>query len=313
MSITSDDIINGAKRRIVVPSNGVTDEDILHFCDSIVSSDIVPMIESAQQDYFVTFYETPLVTGISEYNIPYRAIGRATREVKLRDPSNFYYNLPLVSIENAYSYSQFAYVMGFHFLSDKIKLVPELPSGYQPDTTLCIWYGLPPNKLVEQDLVSTVVSVNFTTGVVTVDGVPGDFVDGYLVDFVQGVSGNSIEAMDIPIVSFTDTTITFLPANLPLTLAAGDYISTAGESYVLNFIPNECYSLIESLTARRICQAISDYDGMKALDSDIQVEKVQFSKIIEPRVVGENTIILNNFNITRSRSSWYRSWLFNGR
>jgi hypothetical protein len=315
MAINSDYLLAGVKRRITDPQhqNRLQNADILAFADQIVQAEIIPIMESCQQDFFITYTETPLVSGQSEYKIPYRAVGRNLREIKMRNTGDFtnsaWRNIPLISIENAYQYYTWSSIAGFYFKGDRIQLVPNVQTGSSPNAFLGIWWRLPPNKLVEFDLTAEVVSI--AGNVVTVDGVPGDIEAGTLVDFNQSQSGCSILAYDVPVQATSQTTITFASADLiPTDLVPGDFINLAGTSYVLNSVPNECYPLLETLTCRRAAQAIADYENLRVLDADAKIERENFKKIIEPRIDGEPTIIINPRSIARSWKFNQRTWLY---
>lgn len=318
MAITADKIITGVNRRISNPQTQglLTNEDILAFCNDIVQEEIIPIIESANQDFFVRTYETEIITGQSLYDIPYRAIARALREIKIRDQptGQFIRNLALVAIEDAYTYYQWVTTVGFYFEGDKIRLVPDVPSNGANNQSLLYWYRLAPSELV-QPIVGSTYNVATVTGVsgatVNVDAVPGTMTTGTNIDFVQGVSGNTIYYMDVPIVSTSFNSITFDSSDdVPSGLIAGDYICLSQQSPVLNFIPNEAYPLVETLTARRCLQAISDYEGIKVLDVDAERGRNNLLKILEPRIDGEPTIVVNYWSIARGYKQNQRSWLY---
>lgn len=315
MAINSDYLLQGVKRRITDPQhqNRLENADILAFADQIVQAEIIPIMESSQQDYFVTYTETPIVSGQTEYKIPYRSVGRNFREIKIKntgDTGNVAWrNVPLISIENAYQYYAWSNIAGFYFKGDRIQLVPDVSNLSAPNATLGMWWRLAPNKLVEFDLTSEVVSV--ASNVVTVDGIPGDIFAGVLVDFNQAQSGCSILAYDVPVQSTSSTTITFASADLiPSDLEPGDYINLSGTSYVLNSVPNECYPLVETLTCRRCAQAIADYENVKMLDADAKIERENFKKLIEPRIDGEPVIIVNPRSLARGWKFNQRTWLY---
>ena len=313
MTITADQIINGVNRRISNPQPQalLENSDVLQFCDNIIQSELIPLIESTNQDFFVERIEIPIVAGQSSYPVPYRSIARGLREIKLVDQSgNTYRDLPLISIENSYMYYSWDSVVGFHFEGDDIRLVPDVPSSLTSSPpTMVLWYRLPPNKLVELTDVARVVSI--ASNVVTVNAVPSTMTSGVTVDFCQGRSGSAIYACDVAIDSVGTNTITFASASdIPSELIAGDYISLSGESYVLNWIPNEAYPLVETLTARRCLQAVSDYEGIKVLDVDAERERTNLKMILEPRIDGESTIIVNYWNLARGFKNNQRSWLY---
>lgn len=310
MAITADYLLTGVKRRIVMPASQVTftDTDILAFGDNIISSRIVPMIESVNQEFFVTIHEEDLVAGQSEYKIPYRAVGRALRELKLKDTNENIRNIALVSIEDAQTFYMSTLTTKFYFKGDKIRLVPDVPSSISPDQSLQIWYRLAPSRLVQLSEAAQVASISNDT--VTVTDVPSGFSTGMLIDFVQGKSGNSIYSIDQEVTNISGTDITFGTDVVPDDLEEGDYVCVAQTSPVINFVPNECYSLVESLTARRVLVSAGDFEGAKMLDDDIREEEKNLKMILEPRITGEPTVIINRWGLVRGNKFAQRTWLY---
>lgn len=311
MTITSDRLIEGVNRRISNPqSQGLLqDGDILAFADDVIRGEIIPLMESAQVDYFVERTSIPLVGGQSLYSIPYRSIARGLREIKLSDNSEqFVRNLPLIDIANAYLYYQWATIVGFYFEGDRIRLVPEVPDPLATDQKLLIWYRLPPNNLVPESEVSQVISI--AGDVVTVSNIPDQMVATSRVDFIQAQSGSSIYAMDVEVQAVGAGTLTFASGEVPSQLQSGDYICLRGESYVVNFLPNESLPLLETLVCMRALTSISDYEGVKMIASVADQEKANLLKIMEPRIDGEGKIIVNYNSLARGYKMNNRAWLY---
>ncbi len=310
MAITADRLLTGIKRRITLPASQalLTNEDILAFADDIISSRIVPMIESINQEYFVYKTDVPLVAGQSEYSIPYRAIGRGLRDLKMQDANNNLRNIALIALEDAQVYQASTLTLGFFFKSDKIRLVPDVPSNITLEQSLQMWYRMPPSRLVTSSNAMLVLGVS--GGDITVGSVPDGYQVGTDVDFIQGKSGNTIYATDKTIQNISGTVVTFDPSDVPSDLAPGDYLSLAETSPVINFIPNEVYSLIESYTAQRVCYAISDFDGADRLAADISLEDKNMKMLLEPRVEGEPIIIINRYGLVRGNKFAQRRWLY---
>lgn len=299
MAITSDRLLTGVKRRISMPASQVLlqDTDILAFADDIIKDNIIPLIQSLNQDYFVTTHDETLVAGTSEYPIPYRSIGRALRELKMTDGSGAKRNLVLLQLENSQAYYQASDAIGFYFKSDKVRLVPDVPSPLQGDVSLEMWYLLPPNSLVALSSAAEVTAVN--GAVVTVASVPSAIVAGSVIDFIQGKSGSSIYAMDKTVTNVAGTQITFGASVVPSSLTAGDYIALAQQSPVINFIPNEAYPLVESLAAKRCLEAIGDYEAAGLVNATIADQERNLKLILEPRITGEPTITVNPYSLAR--------------
>ncbi len=310
MAMTSDRLLAGVKRRITIPARQslLNNEDILAFADDIISSRIVPLVESSNQEFFVRLVDIPLVESQSIYSIPYRAVGRALRELKMQDSNTNVRNIALIQLEDAQLFSQSSLTLGFYFYRDKIHLVPDVPSSLTLDQTLKVWYRLPPSRLVEVSDAALVTGVSGDD--VTVSVVPDVITNGAVIDFIQGRSGSSIYEIDQTITNVNGLTISFGSGVVPDELTAGDYISIAETSPVINFIPNECYSLIESLTADRVLKAIGDFEGSKELREDISNEQRDVKMLLEPRIDGEPTIIINRYGLVRGNKFAQRSWLY---
>lgn len=312
MAILADDLLEGVKRRISMPQSQVLldDDDILKFADDVIKSKIVPLYESTAQEFFVTSTQITLVASTSEYDIPYRAIGRALREIKLINTSDTtdIRNLAKVAIEDIQLFINESQVSAFYFKGDRVHLVPDVPSSVSA-TALEVWYRLAPNKLVASDEVATVVSIDSATSI-TVDAVPSSFTSSTPLDFIQAKSGNRIYDIDITPTSAGSTSIAFTSGDIPDDLEVGDYIALAGYSPVVNLISDDAYPYIESCVSKRCLKAISDYEGAKELDEDIADEKKSLLMLLEPRVDGEPTIIINRTGLVRGNKFSQRRWLY---
>lgn len=310
MAITADRLLAGVKRRILIPGSQTTfqNSDILATIDDIISSRIVPMIESVNQEFFVTSHEEELVAGQSEYSIPYRAVGRALRELKIKDNNDNTRNIALVNLEDSQYYSGASLTVGFYFKGDKIRLIPDVPDNISPDQSLEMFYRLAPNALCTASDAALVTGVSSTT--VTVSSVPSNIVTGVSVDFIQGKSGNTIYAIDKTVSNVSGTTLTFAADTIPDDLAAGDWISYAGTSPVVNFVPNECQRLIETMSAYSILNSLGDFEGAKILAEDMSIEEKNMLKILEPRIDGEPTVIINRSSLVRGNKFSQRTWLY---
>lgn len=310
MAITSDRLITGVKRRILIPGSQVTfnDTDILAVADDIISGQLVPLIESTNQEYFVTSVDVPLVAGQSEYSIPYRAVGRSLRDLKLMDNNNNIRNIAYVNLEDSQYFSGASLTVGFYFKGDKIRLIPDVPSSISVDQTMQVWYRLPPSSLVSISSAALVTSVSDPT--VTVSSLPSTIVTGSVIDFIQGKSGNTLYEIDKTITNVAGTTLTFAANTIPSDLTAGDYISLASTSPVVNFIPNECYSYLETLTAQRLLNSLGDFDGSNALEAVASKEEKNVLKLLEPRIDGEPIVIINRASLVRGRKFSQRTWLY---
>lgn len=309
MAVTSDELIDGIKKRVTVPASQalITDADIMAIANTMIRGRMLPLVESLNQEYFVTSSETALVAGQSEYSIPYRAIGRKLRELKLIDDNDNIQNMAQIALEQAQIFQFSAPQLGFYYKGDKVVIVPELQDDVTPTQSLQMWWYSPPNALCAVSAAALVTSVAGTT--VTCSSVPTTVSGAVAIDFIQGRSGNAIYDFDVVPSSTTSTTVVFASADdIPSSLVAGDYISAALTSPVINWLPNEAQPLLESYCAQRVCQRIGDFDGAKDIAEDIAAEEKALKLLLEPRIDGEPVIIINRSSLVRGNKCSQINW-----
>lgn len=309
MTTTVDSFLAKTKRRVTVPSNQVLldNDNMLSMADDVTREQMVPLIMSVNQNYFVVETEIPVVTDQTVYDIPYRAIGRGLRDLKMQQGSdlNAISSMSLIALEDAHRFGNNANPpLYFYFRGDKIILAPTPQSS---DYTMLCWYNLQPSRYVETTAAALVTSITGDT--VTCATVPSTMVAGVDVDFVQGRSGCSILDMDVEISSVSGNDIVFATDAVPTGLAAGDYISLAGTSPVIQ-MPDEAVPLLECWTAERICYAIGDFDGAQILVNRAQKIEENLKKVLTPRIEGAQTKIVNRSGLLRGQG--FNSWRYRG-
>ncbi len=279
---------------------------ILSMADKVITGHIVPILVSLRQDYFVTNSEVATVADQASYDIPYRALGRGLRDLKIIDGSGTTRDLALVPLEDAHRFNQTTTVHSFYFKGDKVVLIPT-PSDAL--SSLQFWFENPPQKNVETSAAVQVYAIDTTTGIVTFTGaVPSTMTTGVLVDFVKGKQGNSTIGMDIAITAVATPAVTFDPADLPDDLAIGDWMTLAQTSPVIQ-LPDDCVPLLETRTGQRILRALGDYEAASAMNDEIKDEEKNLKLTLEPRIQGEPTVIMNRNGLLRGRRFFARRGL----
>lgn len=295
MTITTSEFLDDLKRLITIPANQsrFTDTDFLAFAHRKQMDTVVPVIDSLMQEFFVVRTETPILAGQTNYAIPSRALGRKLREVKIVGPSGGRSDFPKIAIEREQFFRASGTPFGWYFMGDHIEVVPvPTASGF----SLQLWWFVPPGKPVATISAAQVLSVTYgvLTDDVVVSSVPADLVTGSVVDFIQGISGNGYLGLDKTIQNIVGTTFSFNPGDVPTSLVAGDYLSLSGTSPVLQ-IPDSAEPYLVTLTAMEILQAIGDFEGRDALKETREDENKNLKLLLEPRVEGEATPIINDY------------------
>lgn len=315
MTVTVDQFLERLKARVTLPANNelLSTTSLLTIGDDVVRDKMVSLMMSVNQNYFVTTETETLVDGQDAYSIPYRAIGRTLRDLKLVSTGDERASdMSLVALEDEHMF-----VAGggggtpsfFYFEGDQIKLrpVPNTTSYY-----LKKFYDLQPGCMVTSSSAACVASV--AGNVVTISGaMPSVITAGVDVDFIQGRQGCRTLGMDETVTNVSATDITFASADdIPASLAAGDFVSLAQTSPVVQF-PDEALPLIVTLAAVRVMHAVGDFEAQSKLEEDAARQETSLLKLITPRIQGENTKIVNRrgllrgqgFNFWRSRYGSY--------
>lgn len=307
MAKTADRLLEGIKRRVVLPSSQplLEDEDMLEVADDVIEQVIVPLLLSVRQDFLVTDpYEQATVEDQEAYDIPYRSIGRGLRDLKLEESGGSVRDLVLIKPEDSHLWVATGTPTAFYFRGDKVVVVPAPSSA---TLTLLMSYNLAPSRLVLTDQAAVVTGTTATT--VSVSSIPTTITTGTVVDFIQARSGSSILAMDKTVTNATGTTLTFASGVIPSTLGAGDYVSVYQTTPVIP-IPNEAYPLLETSTAKRILNMIGDFEGARALAEEESDAEKHLKMILEPRIQGEPTKIINRNGLLRGRRVGWRRGIF---
>lgn len=302
MTVTADRWLAGLKRRVTLSANDelLTDSDLLAIGDDVMRDKMVPLMLSVNQNYFVVTTEIPLVEDQSHYDIPYRAMGRTLRELKLvRNGDEFdLSNLTLLALEDLEGFGGEGLPGRFYFEGDQFVAVP------RPNTTsysFKVWYDLQVGQLCQSSDAALVSSV--TGGNVTVSGaIPATMVAGADVDFIKGKSGCRTLSMDVEITGVNVGTgvISFATGDVPTSLVEGDWISIAQTSPVLQ-LPDEASPLLETLAAIRAMHALGDFEAQQVLEGDAARQESSLLKLIAPRIEGEPTKIVNRRGLLRGQ------------
>lgn len=164
--LTSDDLIASVQRKIAMPLSQVTftNDDILAFANEEMMISQVPSVLLYHQEFFVHQVTIPLVTGISRYVIPDRAIGMRLRDVKWMDNAGNMFDMTRVAPEDK---AFFQLNIGanqaihkFYVEGNELVLVPAVVSS--PTGNLIMSFFIRPNQLVVNNKSATVVGINQT-------------------------------------------------------------------------------------------------------------------------------------------------------
>jgi hypothetical protein len=153
--MTSNDLIEAVKRKIAFPvsQNTFSEEDILRFANEEMFISQVPSVLQFHEEYFVYRVQTPLVTNISRYPIPDRAIGMRLRDLMWSDSSGNYFEMTRINADDKAFFQRNIganqAIHKFYVENNDVVLTPAVVGG--PTGALNFFIFLRPNQLVKND------------------------------------------------------------------------------------------------------------------------------------------------------------------
>lgn len=283
MAFTTTDLLSTVRLRGMLPSTatlGVQDSDILQHANDEMQSRLVPLVESVNEEFYVTTTDVALVSGQAAYRLPNRNSGSKLRDLKLVIGG---VQQPLVRIEpekvSAWVSTATGFPQAFYLEAGAVVLVP---TPAVSNATLRMRYFVRPGQFVTNaaPTTSTVASVSYSGPTATVT-----------TSVVVGSGAVSVDCLAyrppfeyLALNGSGSGGIYTLPNSSP-NIAVGDYVSLADQSPLLQ-LPVELHSLLAQRTLCRVLQQLgySDKYAMASDEAD-RLEEVAL-KLLSPRVDG---------------------------
>ena len=269
---------------------------IIDLCNQESIKRIRPIISNLQKEFFVISTKTTLAAGDKHVRLPKRASGRGLREIYITIGTDRY-NLVQITREQATmeEVTEQGMPRSFYFEADSIVFTQPVDQ----EMTLNLILEISPGKLVESTEVTTISSVDFDTGVVTVAGTPTGYGTAVEYDFIQQLGyGNAVLSVGTTPVSVLGTTYTFTPAELPQTLKAGDYITLAGNTPVPNMPDEAVVALIHAVSCR-VSRLRSDMNSVKAETQELENAILYLQQALSDRIEGQRPVVHANATLLR--------------
>lgn len=285
---TVDNLVNSLKLRGLPPSSQQTfsTDGFIQVLSEEMMTNIVPILDSVSEEYFVTNYDIPFVETVNTYAIPPRAVGGKLRDVVFVDTNGNEINLPRLRPEDIKSRTVFIRYQpapwGFYLKDNSVILfLGQTPNTQAGFPTLRLKYIRRPNILTAAANAAQITGV--VGNVVTVTAVPSMWNPTNAFDIIKGEQAFTTRGDDLAITLIVGTSITFTA--LPSTVAIGDWVALSNYSPIPQ-IPVEAHLLLAQYGTAKVLEAMGDMSGMSAALGKAAEMKQQFLQIITPRVEG---------------------------
>ena len=292
--LTSTTLVAAVERKAHIPEAQVTfqDSDFLAFANEEIMVGISPSIMQFHQEFFVVPYTINIVLNVSSYPIPNRAIGNKLRSVNFVDTQGNLYDMARIPPEDAPYFinrSTVNYPSNFYIENNSIIFVPAITGIVSGSFLLKIFQR--PNQLVPADQVSTIKSIDFTTGNLIVDQIPSTFTLTSKFDLLEQAGAHKWKGIDLPINSINPITKTLnfdptlLPDTVASTLLPGDMVCLAGECFIPQ-IPDELHPLLAERVVMRCLEAQGDNQALQISQQKVQEIEQRVGILIDNRAEG---------------------------
>lgn len=294
--------------------NALQPADIIAFLDQEMRTTIIPLVLAAQEEFWVTNYDQPVVQNVYNYTIPARAAFATWRDVVFVDQQGMEINMSMLSPE----YLKLTYpaggnpplyTFGFILQNDQIILYPNT-SGTPTQYRLRMKIKRRPNNLTETTNCGQITAINTGTNVVTLANVPSTWTTSDTFDIIPNspqftsrrddqtinlISGNNLTFSSPGTDPFTGQPYPALPTNPQtgaVTLQVGDWVCPSQMSCVPQ-VPYDMFSLLVQRGIIRTLEALGDTQNLTVAERRYQDMAVDFARTVSPRIDGTPKKIVN--------------------
>jgi len=304
-SLNSTDLLLTIRRRASIPENQNTfsDEDLLEMASEEMFISVLPKMLELHEDFYLRSEDVDLVENVSEYTIPYRAIGDKLRDVSYIGSDGEVYEMTRIPIDDLTVYNggfmSNEQYRTFYLKGNQVVLYPGISSN--PVGSLRFHYYMSPNAITLESRVAKITAIDTVTGVLTLDKVPTNFSTSIQYDLTMKRSPHRILSIDLDAsnINTTSKTITLSADDLPTELAVGDYITQAGETFYPQ-LPTELHSLLAQNVAIACLESMNDSEGLKLAMNKLQRMERAIPRLADNRVEASAQKVTSHRSLLRS-------------
>jgi hypothetical protein len=305
---TTDTLVASIQRRITLPDaqNLYGPDDLIAFASEEMSSTVMPLVHSCQQEFWVTVQDIQLVNNQQNYTIPVRGLANGLRLVTLLDPMNNEIEFPLLRPEytastyNWLSPYSTSTLYGFYMEDDHIVMFPQQVVN-NPTDSVRFRFERMPNDLCSTGEAGQILSINSNT--VTLGNITTDWDTTDTFDIIKGTPAFISRGDDLTVtnVNFGASQITFTA--LPSTVAIGDWVSIAHTSPIPQ-MPYQLFPFLAQCAAVLALQGLGDSQALQAAMQTKNMMAQDIMKMLQPRDMGNVQTVINRGGLFDSGQFW---------
>lgn len=306
--MTSNSLIHNIEIISMTPISQSTysADDFLQFATNELQLKLTTLVRSMHEDYFLFTHEVPLEQTKFKYVIPSRASGSNLRDVQYKTSDNNYNEMTRIGIGDRMdnnTWNTINYPMSnlqrFYIENNKVVLMTN-NNPNSVGTYLCFIFYIRPSKLVPDEEVGIITSINRTTGEIALDKIPTSYTTSQRYDFYISGSPYSILKIDFNLQSINPATLTVVvdPDDIPEELEVGDHLPLAGQAMIPQ-VPSELHPMLAQMVANRLMESQGDQEGLQAGLLKLQEMEKSLGMLVDDRVEDAPQKLVSKFSLTR--------------
>lgn len=305
-----EQMIANIKRRCAVPTSQLTytDEDFTELCNDEMQGEVVPLLMSTREEYFVDYVDIPAPSD-NILPLPNNTVASKVRSVCYVQQSSptVLVNLPRIDLDivAGVGFANYQTLMGFYIQGNDLYLYPDnvTPAG----TVFRIYYYRRTLDLAPPSLYGQIMSIDTNLSTVVLDFVPTSWVVGDVLNAVSSTTPFRTTSEAMEIVTLSSPTIELDTVE---DLSVGDYVSLQGYSAVPQILI-EAHAYLAQKTAALALEGLGDERGAAVASNKAESLKSNLLTIISNRVDGSTKKIMNpsgGLRVGVGLGRWGRGW-----
>jgi hypothetical protein len=294
--MTSDDLLASVKRRGNIPDTQdlISNNEILEFANEEMLLNLIPLVYSKHEDYYLVRQEIPLQSGVTRYPIPYRSIGAKVREIAYKRTDGSLAEMFRISVDDITSRSESYDSLASHYYFEGEEIVLFVDPNFQAVGSLVVFYHLRPNALVLSERVGIITNIiadmNPLYKQIYLNTLPANFEEGLEFDFIKTKSPHRVVEYDkiIKGVNSTSNYILVNASDIPSSIVVGDRIALAGETDIVN-APSDMHVLLAQYTIERVLESLGDTEGLRNANAKSMKMEQNSNLLLANRAIGSPT------------------------
>lgn len=299
----TEQLIENIKRRCAVPTSQLTytENDFTLLANDEMQGEVVPLILSTREEYFVDFIDV-VATG-NEIEIPDYCVGEKLRTVALVCQTSplVLVNLPRIDLDvvAGIGFTNFLTLAGFYVQGNKLMLYPT--QSIPQNQTVRLYFYRRTLVLAEPSAYGIVRTINTGTNTAQLSFVPNDWDVGTVLNSVSPTAPFKVTNSAMTITAVSSPSIVL---DNVTDLSVGDYVSMQGFSAIPQILI-EAHPYLAQLTAIKVLEGLGG-QGMENAQAKAEMLKKNLLILISQRVDGSIKKVINPNGGLRSASGLWR-------